>query len=146
MEKNIPPDFPKNIDEFYQVLQPYYKDERSLDLFFEFYIVDVLGKLPNETANTVNDFSKENSSFFEETNGNWAKYVIKTLHLSKTIDIAIIDFWIKNREHAKNEGFEYHPWDYAVAFRENYIKEGSQVDVWTNETLREAKERASRYK
>ena len=148
MENYTPPqmpDYPDDIDSFYQVIKPYYDEERPLDLFFELLIIDVLGYLPEKTESVIEEFSKKHPTFFEPTNGNWREYVIKTLELSNTINIAILDLWYRNSENAKNSDWEYHPWHYAMNFIENYFAEDSKVDVWEGNALEEAKQLIREY-
>jgi len=142
MENYTPPqmpEYPIDLDSFYQVIKPYYDEERPLDLFFELLIIDVLGYLPEQTKSVIEEFSKEHPTFFESANGNWREYVIKTLELSNTIDIAILDLWYRNSNNAKNSGWEYHPWHYAMNFIDNYFADDSKVDVWEGNALEEAK-------
>jgi hypothetical protein len=142
MEEYTPPqmpEYPTDLDSFYQVIKPYYDEERPLDLFFELLIIDVLGYLPEQTKLAIEEFSNKHTRFFESTNGDWKEYVKKTLELSSTIEIAILDLWYRNSQNAKDSGWEYQPWHYAMNFIDNYFAENSKVDIWEGNALEEAK-------
>jgi len=144
MENDTPPEmpeYPSSYEEIMASLSPYYKAEQPLDFFFELYIVYTLNELPQGTLDALESFSNKHSSFFESTNGNWKQSVVSQLNLSKTIDIAIWDLWIRNSKTATENGWIYHPWHFAKNFLENYFSEDSEVDIWTPETLENAKER-----
>jgi hypothetical protein len=149
MSEYTPPEmpaYPRDIDSFHQILKPYYDAQQPLDLFFELLIIDVLGYLPEVTNAVINEFSQNHPTFFKETSGDWREYVRSKLDLSNTIDVAILDLWIRNSKKAKEEGWEYHPWHYAMNFIDNYFAEDSKVDVWSGNALKEAKARIASYK
>ena len=87
----VMPPFPSSLDELYGTIAPYHRDQRPLDLFFEFLIVDVLGLLPEATQKALDEFITKHPSLFAATNGDWRAGVRQMLHLSETIDIAIQD-------------------------------------------------------
>jgi hypothetical protein len=144
MNNYVPPEmpnYPENLDDFLKILAPYFKEERPLDLFFELFIIDVTGNLPQKTKEIINQFSQKHPKFFEETKGNWLEFVKLKLNLSNTIEVAILDLWYRNSENAKKAGWVYHPWHYAMNFSENYLAEGSKIDIWEGNQLEMAKER-----
>ena len=65
----------------------------------------------------------------------------ETLHLSNTIDIAILDLWYSNQDLAAQRGIEYSPMMFAQEFTDQYQKEGSKVDVWPPGALEKARAR-----
>lgn len=71
----------------------------------------------------------------------WRSVIEETLHLSDTIDIAILDLWYRNREHFKTDAGEYDPVWFSQILTDEYMKDGSQVDVWSEGSLESAKER-----
>ena len=85
--------------------------------------------------------SNKHTTFFEAHGGDWQQYVVKTSHLSDTIEVAIWDLWIRNSANARAKGWEYHPWHYAQNFADNFFAEGSRVDVWEGNALKEARKR-----
>jgi hypothetical protein len=127
-------------------MAPYYQEKRPLDLLFELYVVDVLDELPEDSQYAVSTFVQKNPAFFTAYEGDWRRTVEGTLALSETIEVAIWDLWIKNRARAEKDGWTYHPWHFASNFLENYTAEGSQVDVWTDETLAQAIQRMQQEK
>ena len=140
------PAYPEDYESVLAVLAPYYHDVRPLDFFFEMYILAVLEKLPNETRDALTEFSKRNPTWFERHHGDWSKYVFSELHLSDTIEIAIWDLWIRHSASARLDRWTYHPWHFAQNFVHHYSKDDSQVDVWTPETLRAARERINEFR
>ncbi len=141
----VMPAFPDNQDDLMKCLAPYYQAEKPLDFFFEMFIVDVLEQFPDSSLKAFEDFSQE-FDFFSSADGNWRKFVKSELHLSDTIEVAIWDLWLKNSEKAQADGWTYHPWHYAQNFSEKYIADDSKVDVWTDETLAEAKALIEEYR
>lgn len=133
------PVFPGSYDGLYAAIAPYHRDRRPFDIFFEFFIVDVLGLLPKSTQDALNEFVAKHPSVFASTNGDWRRGVRKMLNLSETIDIAILDLWYVNEKKALDQGWTYHPWHYAQNFHENYVAEGSRIDVWEGDALAQAK-------
>lgn len=140
------PNYPTSYEEVMATLAPYYHEDRPLDYFFELYVVNTLELLPAETVASINEFSTKHPSFFESTNGDWKAYVVKQFHLSDTIDVAIWDLWIRNKNNAAEKGWDYHPWHYAQNFLENYVDEDSRVDVWEGNALKMAKKRIEEYR
>jgi len=122
-------------------MAPYHEAQRPLDLFFEFFIVDVLGLLPKPTQDAIDELTAKHPIFFRQTNGEWRSGVRQALNLSETIDIAIQDLWYRHSQKALEDGWVYHPWHYAQNFIENYVAEGSRVDVWEGDALEQAKTR-----
>jgi hypothetical protein len=140
-EPPLMPDYPATLDELLKVFAPYYHDQRPLDLFFEFFVIDVLGALPTSTDNAINQLVAKFPFFFASANGNWREGVVLDLNLSDTIKIAILDLWLINSSKAKESGWFYHPWHYAKDFLDNYTVDGSRVDVWEGNALELAKAR-----
>jgi|SRR5215475_8523323 len=135
------PAFPASLEELYRTIAPYYREQRPLDLFFEFFIVDILDLLPHATQNAIDELTIKHPTFFIATNGDWRAGVRNMLNLSQTIDIAILDLWYRNRQTASDQGWYYHPWHYARNFRDNYLAKGSRVDIWEGDALEQAKAR-----
>ena len=148
-EKYVPPamaDYPASYEEVMLTLAPYYHAKRPLDYFFELYVLSVLGYLPEKSSVALIEFSEKHPSLFLSTSGDWRAYVVKELHLSEAIEIAIWDLWIRNSRNAKDNGWNYHPWHFAKNFLENYSAEGSRVDVWEAGALEAAKQRIEIYR
>ena len=69
----------------------------------------------------------------------------ETLCLSETFNIAVLDLWIKNSRAASAEGIMYEPRTFAQDFVDHYFANDSQVDVWTDESLVNARHRVACY-
>jgi hypothetical protein len=113
--------------------------ENPIYLFFESYIVDVISSLPPQKSDSIQGMNLQ--EVFGTNASEWRAVIRETLHLSDTIDIAILDLWYRNRAIAKAQGIEYTPEHFAVNFANEYMKEGSQVDVWSTGALDAAKQR-----
>lgn len=112
-------------------------------LFFENYILDVLGQLPDEKSEKIQSMNLQ--KVFNTESSAWRDVIRETLHLSPTIDVAILDLWYTNQELARQRKTAYPAEDFARDFNDQYQKEGSQVDVWTPESLQAAKARVAMF-
>ena len=148
-EKDIPPvmpPFPTSYDEVMRALAPYYHEQRPMDFFFEMFVVRTIEELPDATIQALGEFESKHPTFFEAFEGSWSKTVVGSLNLSDTIDVAIWDLWLKNSANARKDGWVYHPWHFASNFIENYSTDDSRVDVWTEETLAQARQRIAAHR
>lgn len=134
------PNYPTTVDEFLTILKPFYDDEQPLDLFFELYIIDTIGSLPENTKKVILQFCEKHPSFFVDEQNDWKGSLVKQFDLSPTINIAILDLWYRNVAISKKGGWYYHPWHFAKNFKDNYFADGSKVDVWEGTSLVDAKE------
>jgi hypothetical protein len=75
----------------------------------------------------------------------WRGAVAEMLQLSDTIRIAILDLWYRNQGIGRQQGIEYDPVQFSMDFVDHYYEDGSRVDVWEGDALREAKERIARH-
>ena len=108
-------------------------------LFFESYILDTIGHLPPERARAIQSMNLQ--KVFKTKAVEWHAVVREALHLSDTIDVAILDLWYGNSDIARAKGMQYPPEQFAVNFTDEYMKEGSRVDVWPPGALEAAKKR-----
>lgn len=113
--------------------------ENPVYLFFESYILDVIGYLPEERSESIQKLNLQKT--FKTQASEWREALKETLHLSETIDIAILDLWYRNRDKFRSENGEYDPLWFSQIFADEYMKEGSQVDVWPSGALIAAKDR-----
>lgn len=118
--------------------QQRYKDNPSY-IFFENYILDVLGYLPAEKSLKIQAMNLQR--VFGTKESEWHAVVKEALGLSGTIDIAILDLWYRNQEIASKQGMVYEASAFAIDFTDQYMKDGSQVDVWPQGALEAAKAR-----
>lgn len=111
--------------------------ENPIYIFFEGYIQDVIGHLSQEKSESFQSMNLQ--SVFNTNSSEWREVIAEVLNLSETIDIAILDLWYRNREQFKTDSGEYDPEWFSEIFTDEYMKEGSKVDVWSQGTLDAAK-------
>ena len=117
---------------------PRYK-ENPIYLFFESYIRSVIGQLPPERESAIAGMNLQ--KVFRTDASEWRAVVREVLHLSETIDIAILDLWYRNREHFRDDSGAYDAIWFSQVFTDEYMKDASQVDVWSSGALEAAKAR-----
>ena len=78
---------------------------------------------------------------FKTKAAEWHESLREVLGLSPTIDIAILDLWYRNQDIARVQGIEYPAEQFAMNFTDEYMKEGSLVDIWPPGALEAAKQR-----
>jgi len=106
---------------------------------FECYVLEVLGRLSAEKSAGM---AKLNLPKVLQTRAqDWKGAVKEKLHLSDTIAIAIWDLWYTNQEVEREKHLELSAGEFVMGFVDNFLKEGSPIDVWTGESLARAKER-----
>ncbi len=115
----------------------YAKD--PIAFYFESYILTVIGHLPPDRSDKIQSMNLQ--KVFRTEAREWKEVVRETLHLSKTVDIAILDLWYTNQELAAQRQVEYTPLAFAQDFNDKYQKAGSKVDVWSPGTLAAAQAR-----
>lgn len=108
-------------------------------VFFENYILDVLGQLPAEKAAKIQAMNLQR--VFGTQAQEWHAVLREALHLSPTLDIAILDLWYRKQDQAVKQGATLEPAAFARDFTDAYMQDGSQVDVWTPAALEAAKAR-----
>lgn len=113
--------------------------ENPIYLFFEAYVQDVIGFLPKEKSDSIQNMNIQ--KVFGAQASEWHAVIEEKLHLSSSVDTAILDLWYRNREHFKSESGEYDPVWFSQIFTDEYMKDDSQVDVWPEGALEAAKER-----
>jgi len=111
-------------------------------IFFENFVLSTIGKLPNENVEKLNSLNL--AKVFNTEPKEWKLIVKEVLHLSDTIEIAILDLWYSNQKLASEQKVEYHPNQFAVDFVDNYLRGNSRIDIWTEDSLKQAKERINR--
>ena len=116
---------------------PRYKDT-PVYLFFEKYILNVIGNLPADKQEILKNINLQ--EIFNTQSSNWRDAVREVLHLSSTIDIAIIYQWHVYLEKMHAENQEPDAQVFSLSFVDSYFSEDSDIDVWTEESLMQAKE------
>lgn len=122
---------------------PRYK-EKPVILLFEIFVLDVIGRLSPEKRDGIQKLNIK--KIFKTRAEHWKSALREVLHLSDTIETAILDSWYaKMEEHGgSDENIETEM--FAKDFTDQYFEEGSQVDVWPEDALEKANERIAEYK
>jgi len=115
---------------------PRYKDT-PVYLFFEKYIMDVIGELPDDKIEILKNINLQH--VFSTKAIAWRDVVAEVLHLSSTINIAILEQWYKQKEAAKFDDTQIDPTQFSRDFVDQYFEENNSLDKWTEETLAAAK-------
>ena len=122
---------------------PRYK-ANPIYLIFECYIEDAIGHLPEIKSKTLQEMNLQ--KVFKTKASDWKAVIRETLHLSRTIDIAIQDHWYQNREHFKNDEGRPDSYLFSQVFTDDFMADGSKIDVWPPGALDAAKVRIRRAK
>jgi hypothetical protein len=112
-----------------------------MDTLFASYVLSVIGKLPPERDAVAAELAPRLQAALKTKASEWKAIVSESLHLSDTIDLAILDLWYVNADRATAAGTTLDPESFAGAFVEKYAEEGSKVDVWPGDSLARARER-----
>ncbi len=115
---------------------PRYKDT-PVYLFFENYVLNVTGALPADKQDILQNINLQ--EIFSTQSSNWKDAVKEVLHLSSTIDIAIMYQWHLYLEKTDSESQEPNSQTFSRSFVDAYFTKDSKIDVWTEESLMVAK-------
>ena len=118
--------------------------KRPLNLLFEAFVLDVIGHLPDAKRQTLQAMNLQ--KVFNTRASEWRAVLRETLHLSETIEIAMLDLWYRNRETLREQGQEYDPIAFSQDFTDNYFADDTKVDVWPDGALDAAKQRIADYR
>jgi len=121
-----------------ELLQDARYQDTPVYLFFEKYVLDVIGKLPQDKIEILQQINLQ--ATFGTHSSEWKDVIREVLKLSSTIDIAVLSYWYKKREIAQAQGITIDPDLFSKEFVDAYFEENSVIDVWTEKTLTEAKE------
>jgi len=106
-------------------------------LFFEKYILDVIGELSNDKETVLQQINLQ--ATFNTKQSAWKDVIREVLHLSSTIDTAILFQWYKTVEEHQIQSTSADSDIFCKRFVNDYFKENSNIDVWTDDTLSAAK-------
>ena len=120
---------------------PRYK-ENPVYLIFECYIEDTIGHLPEKKSRAIQDMNLQ--KVFKTKSTAWKSVIRETLLLSDTIDIAIQDLWYQNRDDFMDNRGQFDTYLFSQVFTNEFMEDGSTIDVWPPGALYAAKERISR--
>lgn len=110
-----------------------------MDVLFANYVLDVIGHLPAERRSGVEALAPKLQASLRTSASDWRGIIREALHLSQTIDLAILDLWFTNSDRAVESGVPLPPGDFAMMFVAKYREPGSQIDVWPGDSLERAK-------
>ena len=117
---------------------PRYK-ANPIYLIFECYIEDTIGHLPEVKSKTLKEMNLQ--KVFKTKSTDWKAVIRETLRLSDTIDIAIQDLWYQNREDFMDNKGQFDTYLFSQVFTDQFMEDGSMLDVWPPGELDAAKER-----
>ena len=117
---------------------PRYK-ANPIYLIFECYIEETIGHLPEVKSQTLKEMNLQ--KVFKTKAADWKAVIRETLHLSATIDIAILDLWYQNRYDFMDNKGQFDTYLFSRVFTNEFMKDGSMLDVWPPGALDAAKER-----
>jgi hypothetical protein len=110
-----------------------------MKLLFDNFVLATINRLPEEKKEKLN--ALDLAKVFKTEPKDWKLIVKQVLHLSDTIETAILDLWYTNQELAAQRKTEYHDDQFAIGFVDNFLKEDSKIDTWPGDSLIRAKER-----
>lgn len=122
-----------------ELLQDTRYQKTPVYLFFEKYVLDVIGELPQEKIDILQKINLQ--ATFGTQSTAWKDVIREVLRLSTTIDIAILNQWYQLLENAQADAVEINTSMFCKNFVDAYFEENSHIDVWTEESLTEAKTR-----
>jgi hypothetical protein len=120
---------------------PWY-DGNVVNLVFESYVLDVIDELPQHLGERVQKLSLH--QVFDTRSETWQEALAEVLQFSDTLNVAILDAWYRLLEINDRQGGKCDPVRFARSFVERFFAENSDVDVWTPDTLEEARRRIER--
>ncbi len=118
--------------------------KQPINLLFEAFVLDVIGHLPDAKRQTLQAMNLQ--KVFSTQASEWRGVLRETLHLSDTIEVAILDLWYRNRDVLRKQGQEYDPVAFSQDFADHYFADDSKVDMWPDGALDAAKKRIADYR
>ncbi len=123
--------------------EPRYKDKPVL-LLFEIFVLDTIGRLSAEKRKGIQELHIK--KLFNTKAEHWKPALREVLQLSNTIEVAIQNSWISRLSENGDTDENIDVEAFAREFTDHYFAQNSQVDVWAEGTLKQAKERIAEYK
>lgn len=117
-------------------------EETPINILFGNFILSTIDKLPKEKYEQLNAMNL--AKVFHTEPKDWKLVLKQVLHLSDTIEIAILDLWYENQERALQQKITYLPNQFVVDFINRFLSADSQIDIWNDDSLNRAKERIKR--
>ncbi len=122
---------------------PRYKDKPVL-LLFEIFVLDAIGQLSAEKRKGIQELNIK--KIFNTEAEHWKPALREVLQLSNTIEVAIQNSWVSKLSENGDSDEHIDADAFAKEFADKYFAQDSQVDVWAEGALEQAKERIAEYK
>lgn len=122
---------------------PRYKDKPVL-LLFEIFVLDATGRLSTEKRKGIQELNIK--KIFNTKAEHWKPALREVLQLSNTIEVAIQNSWVSRLSENGDSDENLDADVFAKEFADRYFAQDSQVDVWAEGALEQAKERIAEYK
>lgn len=115
--------------------------QQPIKLFFENYILHVLRLLPEEVSEKIQELNLK--EVLGTQSNEWFVAVPEALNLSRTMEVAIWDMWIKTKESYITAQQDFS--QFAIDFTDSYLNANSKIDKWTDESYKAAAQRVNMY-
>ena len=122
---------------------PRYKEKPVL-LLFEIFVLDVIGRLSPEKRQGIQELNVQ--KIFKTKSEHWKSALKEVLQLSTTIETSILNSWYTKLDDNGGTDENIDAEAFSKEFADRYFEEGSQVDVWHEGALENAKELIAEYR
>ncbi|MDH5218569.1 MAG: hypothetical protein OEX19_12785 [Gammaproteobacteria bacterium] len=110
--------------------------EKPVLLFFEKFVLDIIGELESKQRKILDELDLK--TVFGTQSSHWRDVIIEVLHLSNTIQIAVLDEWFKYIDGKEQQNQRADAISFTQEFADEYFNDNSGIDVWPNEDSLEA--------
>lgn len=114
---------------------PRYQDKPVL-LFFEKFVLDIIGELESKQRKILDELDLK--TVFGTQASHWRDVITEVLHLSNTIQIAVLDEWFKYIDIKETDNERANAITFTQEFTDSYFEDNSYIDVWPDEDSLEA--------
>jgi hypothetical protein len=114
---------------------PRYQDKPVL-LFFEKFVLDIIGELEPKQRKILDELDLK--KVFGTQSSQWRDVIAEVLHLSSTIQIAVLDEWYKYIDVKEAQNERANATSFMTEFADAYFQDNSPIDVWPDEASLEA--------
>ena len=94
------------------------------------------GEIDDERVAEVQELDLQH--VFKTRASYWLAVVVEVMELSDTIEVTILDRWMRTRDKFLEHGQRYDLVAFAQDFTDLYTAEGSAIDTWNREAFVEA--------
>ena len=121
--------FPKSTDDLYDEMQTEEYANRPIDLFFELYVVDVIGLLPDETKLIISEFLIENKEELEVLEPVLKCFIRDCFSFSNKIDREVSIQWKKDLTRRKGVMSQEHSRAFAKKFVRDFYVQKKELEL-----------------